>query len=516
MANYAYVRISHKESAKRGVSEADQIRVISSYMVSVSAYHAKVKCPDDVPDGFFVDRGVSGWSKDINERDAGLRLIQTLKPGDHVFFYSVDRAFRNTRNFLTWLKRWAEIGVTPHFVNERLDFSTAGGMFVATILAAAAQYYSDIISERTSEALRIRSLKNGRKPKPKRPRSEWAQSEVIGSKKPEVTSAFPFNVHVYNRVSTYDQQLSGLGMEVQREANRRVAESIGGVSVQTYEDESVSAFSVPFTSRPGASQLLSTIADGDHIVLYRTDRAFRNLREACEFESKCRERGITIHLTRDGIRTDNEYGRMFFSILAMFSELESSIKRRRKLEQNEWLRSNGRPSGTALRHHKVIRVGSKKKVVHDMQAIQDHFTVWVLRESGLTWPDVTAYLNAIQAARNNLVPVLRGLDKSRRKKKRKSTPTYWRQCSVDTVRCLYNAARTTVLDELPVELQKDFVSAAIEIVRTPLEQRFMRLCYRCQGEFPMADIEDRLASRATDEKLRCLLPARPLCSTSQA
>ena len=70
-----------------------------------------------------------------------------FQPGDHVVFARMDRAFRNLRDLLTVLDEYEKREIVVHFVDQRLDLSTANGKLVASILAAIAQWESDRKSE---------------------------------------------------------------------------------------------------------------------------------------------------------------------------------------------------------------------------------------------------------------------------------------------------------------------------------------------------------------------------------
>jgi DNA invertase Pin-like site-specific DNA recombinase len=506
--------MSHRQSASSGISEEVQLQVALDWLRANSVYTSlgESKFPQDSPAGVFIDRAESGWSKDFHQRPAGYELLKVLKPGDHIVFYNVERSFRNTLNCLRWIAKWTEQGVTPHFIMENIDFSTAGGKFVGTIAAAAAEYYSNISSERIKEALGIRRLRLGQtsKVKPKS-KQEWIPSDIKPALKTESPQQISGSVRVYNRVSSKDQEISGLSMENQRNENlgrgMKLIASQKAIGMTVYEDESVSSFSKKFNDRPAASRLMHDLKAGDHVVIHRTDRAFRNLRDAVETEATFRDMGVFLHLTREGISTDTEYGRMFFHVLAIFAELESSIKRRRKLDMNNWLRSQGRPTNALPQHQKVVMVGSAKKLAFDFDAIIDVFCMWIMREAGISWDEVNSYAMAIKGRRLGKLPV----GKRTRFKKSKD-------CFVitETRMTMYAVGDVgKILDDLPEELAKDLIAAALVAIQTPVDPLSFRHCLH-QIRFPLVDIEDRLSSRDIDARLLRLLPSRAQCATAPA
>jgi len=450
----------------------------------------KHKFPNDVPDGVFVDRGKSGWSRSIDARGAGVELLRVLKPGDHIVFYNVERAFRHTINCLTWVGRWLEQGITPHFATEKIDFSTAGGRFVGSVIAAAAQYYSDLISERTKEALAIRRSRLGLTVKTKlvknAPRICSIKQHAPPASERELDTDIP-KALIYNRVSHLDQSISGLSMDAQREENLKLASRIGIPDAAVFEDESISAFSKPFSSRPGAIRLLTDLKRGDHVIIYRVDRAFRNIRDACQIEKQLRDLGVTLHITREGIDTSNEYGRMFFQILSMFAELESSMKSQRQKENAKARRHRGDFLGNVPRHLKVIGSGSNRVVVHDYDAIVDCFTVALLIDAGFPIEQAARILDTDKALSSSY------LRKGR----------------------FYRNNIRPAIATLPKAVCQVLMERAICQIKYPNE-RTWRLNNVEKYSYPVRDIEDRLAAADISPELRDLLPSHLQFAIAQA
>lgn len=491
MAWYVYVRMSHRSSANSGISEDSQIRACMEYLTSCNVCDqlGKHKFPNDVPDGVFVDRGKSGWSRSIDARGAGVELLRVLKPGDHIVFYNVERAFRHTINCLTWVGRWLEQDITPHFATERIDFTTAGGRFVGSVVAAAAQYYSDLISERTKEALAIRRERLGLTVKTKLIKHAPRTCGIIQHAPPaeEVPSELP-RALVYNRVSHLDQTISGLSMEKQREENLKLAGKIPGITdVAVFEDESISAFSKPFASRPGAIRLLTDLKRGDHVIIYRVDRAFRNIRDACYIEKELRDKGVSLHITREGIDTGNEYGRMFFQILAMFSEMESSMKSQRQKENAAARRQRGDFIGGKPRHLKSIGAGRNRVVVHDYDAIVDCFFSALLLDIG--------FKGGIAFKIFNTDKVLAEYSMRRA----------W----------LYRDNIRPIIATLPKAVCQVLMERAIDQIKYH-NPKTARLHNVQKYSFPIHDIEDRLAACDISPELRDLLPSHLQSAIAQA
>lgn len=500
MSWYFYVRMSHKTSAESGLSEIAQLRAIESYYsaVSVNANKGKDKFPSDASPGNFIDRGVSGWSKPLDMRPAGSELLRTVKRGDHIVFYNVERAFRNTEECLRTFRILSESGVSCHFACEQFDFTTASGKLMGTVMAAIAAYQSDLQSERIREAKAIKRL-TGKAGGTKKRRDQWGESEFKVLLHRDKEAEPSGTVRIYNRVSSLDQTISGLSMEHQRTANinkaKRLQEmnpSLSGETV-TYEDESVSAYKIPFHNRPGASKMLADLNPGDHIVIYRADRAFRNTRQSCEFVEHCGSIGVTVHLTRDGVSSGDEFGRMFFQMLSMFAEIESSIKSRRKHEINEYLSSHGRPISTTPIQYKGVKVNGKKILKHDFSRLQEMSHCWMIRKLGYSYEATSQIMYAYRCMDRGEKPKLRGgsFNVERR-----------------------NADRfDEIIDSLPRDLVSDLLAASARFLSREIDRKYT---VWCKTPLPLDCTADHLADHGISQELLANLPNHSRLASAQA
>ncbi|WEV68841.1 recombinase family protein [Bifidobacterium sp. ESL0775] len=95
-------------------------------------------------------------------------MLQTLREGDTVVVWKLDRMGRSLQNLVNLMNRFQEAGVGFKSLTENIDATTSGGMLVYNIFAAMAQFERDLIRERTNaglQAARRRGRKGGRKPK---------------------------------------------------------------------------------------------------------------------------------------------------------------------------------------------------------------------------------------------------------------------------------------------------------------------------------------------------------------
>lgn len=145
---YGYIRCSHEDSAQSGLGMEHQEKVCQGYYQFL-----RLNQPDLEWGGFFTDPAESAYKKFLIRRPQGRKLDRALQEGDHVLFARMDRAFRWVPDFYKTKEYWDKRGITIHFVDQRLDMSTAQGKMMAGMMVVLAQWWSDYISERTREGL---------------------------------------------------------------------------------------------------------------------------------------------------------------------------------------------------------------------------------------------------------------------------------------------------------------------------------------------------------------------------
>jgi site-specific DNA recombinase len=104
-----------------------------------------------------VERGVSAKTK-LSKRPAGSKVAALLKSGIcHIVALKLDRLFRNAADALTTTAEWNQAGIHLHLVDMNgmsLDTSSSMGRMFLTMLAGFAEFERNLISERTTAALR--------------------------------------------------------------------------------------------------------------------------------------------------------------------------------------------------------------------------------------------------------------------------------------------------------------------------------------------------------------------------
>lgn len=95
-------------------------------------------------------------------------LIDAMQPGDELVVWKLDRIGRNVLHALLMFQRLHEKGINFRSITDGVDLKTASGRYNFRNILSAAQYESDLNSERTLAGLAVARAKGrtgGRRPK---------------------------------------------------------------------------------------------------------------------------------------------------------------------------------------------------------------------------------------------------------------------------------------------------------------------------------------------------------------
>lgn len=137
-----YVRVSTMEQADHGVSLEAQTEKIRSWCEG----------NDYTLVGTCVDRGLSGGRSD--NRPALQEALRSVGRGDSLVVYSLSRLARSTRDTLMIAETLERKGADLVSLSERIDTTSSTGKMVFRMLAVLSEFERDVISERTSMAMR--------------------------------------------------------------------------------------------------------------------------------------------------------------------------------------------------------------------------------------------------------------------------------------------------------------------------------------------------------------------------
>ena len=96
------------------------------------------------------------------------RLITTMQAGDELVVWKLDRIGRNVLHAVLMFQQLQEKGINFRSITDGVDLKTASGRYNFRNILSAAQYESDLNSERTLAGLAVARAKGrvgGRRPK---------------------------------------------------------------------------------------------------------------------------------------------------------------------------------------------------------------------------------------------------------------------------------------------------------------------------------------------------------------
>ncbi len=133
-----YLRVSSREQAEEGYSLEAQETTLRQYC-KVMGWHVQ---------SIYKDEGISGKSM----RRPGLTsMLDDVKNGwvNKIVTLKLDRLSRNSKDLLVLTDDLEKKGVSICYIKDQIDTSTAAGKMLRTIMAALAQFESDVAKERT-------------------------------------------------------------------------------------------------------------------------------------------------------------------------------------------------------------------------------------------------------------------------------------------------------------------------------------------------------------------------------
>lgn len=128
----------------------------------------------------------------------------------------------------------------------------------------------------------------------------------------------------YERVSTEEQASEGHSIEVQKESIERYLKGKGDQLYRHYTDAGLSGASM---ERPELQALLEDARAGKFqgVVVHKTDRLSRKLRDILNIVESLKEMGIAFWTIDQGYDTSTPQGRLLFHQLASFADFERNM-----------------------------------------------------------------------------------------------------------------------------------------------------------------------------------------------
>lgn len=148
---YGYARVSHKDQLA-GESKAGQAKRAHQYWQS----HLEEL---GIQWGLVIEEveNISAFRVPFKNRKGGAKLMNILRPGDHVVFDKIDRVWRTNRDFVELHQWFKDNAVTFHIQNMMgcsLVSNSPMGDFMLRLMVSLAEMEAAQISDRTKAAFK--------------------------------------------------------------------------------------------------------------------------------------------------------------------------------------------------------------------------------------------------------------------------------------------------------------------------------------------------------------------------
>lgn len=204
-------------------------------------------------------------------------------------------------------------------------------------------------------------------------------------------------VWAYGRVSTGRQKIS---IEYQ---DRRLSgyyeyrfKMFGHEYMGFFADDDTSG-RIPLAQRDAGGRMCALLEAGDHIIITRPDRAFRNLADTFVTLANWEKLNISVHMVEYGVDTSTPMGKMAISFLAVFADIERRMISDRTKDVNTERRRQGLATGTppvgyATTKRKIGRKEGKdiyeRKLVINEYELRVGRRILLLRQNREQWMDI--------------------------------------------------------------------------------------------------------------------------------
>jgi DNA invertase Pin-like site-specific DNA recombinase len=213
---------------------------------------------------------------------------------------------------------------------------------------------------------------------------------MIARRKPSVPDRQPI-AYGCCRVSTDRQAESKLSLDSQdviiRDYFARCVEPLGA-TLSEISIDSISAYKNKFASRPEAGRIYRKLERGDHLIVAKHDRMFRNMLDlALTYDDLVEQRGVVLHvinLNFDSSKPDSLiFGKLVLNMFTSIAEYESAMNAQRKRDANTIARLQGRHvAGVPPHGWKVVGPPGKRTLAPDEEARSTMRWIMAQRDAG--------------------------------------------------------------------------------------------------------------------------------------
>lgn len=194
----------------------------------------------------------------------------------------------------------------------------------------------------------------------------------------------------YVRVSTREQERSGLSLELQTKGIREYCRNNKFDLVEVVCDPGESGKDL---DRAGMQRLIARCRVGDlkHVVVYRTDRLTRRAIDLLTLvENVFQKNGVEYHSITEKIDTTTAIGKMYLTIVGAFSQMERDLISERTQEALHQKKLKGEPVGSPPYGYEAGEGVHFEKVPDEIRIIK---YIKRLRSGGMTLEAIAKTLN---------------------------------------------------------------------------------------------------------------------------
>jgi DNA invertase Pin-like site-specific DNA recombinase len=209
-------------------------------------------------------------------------------------------------------------------------------------------------------------------------------------------------VYGYGRASTKKQEASP---EVQEEKIKEYVRFFHLPSDVAFFMDAATSGKIPIEDREAGHQLFKHLRPGDHVVIAKLDRAFRNLKDCVIILERFENMGIKLHVVSmmgGALDLSSAMGKCVIHVLACFAELERAfISERTKDGLQHRKKKNVRycnfPGyGFKWEMRRVDGKNVKVKVSDDVERnTMRSILGWRMQDSPLSWQEIEEHLKAL-------------------------------------------------------------------------------------------------------------------------
>jgi DNA invertase Pin-like site-specific DNA recombinase len=204
--------------------------------------------------------------------------------------------------------------------------------------------------------------------------------------------AAPIACVIYLRVSTEEQERSGLGREAQEATCRKYASRQGWEIAAIHVEDGLSG-KLPVAERPALAAAIAAANAGPGVafLVYSLTRAFRTQRECwMTIEDDHGEPALPLVSATEPFDLTTAFGRASFGMLATFARLEADLCADRTVAALDAARARGVVLGAPKMHERVVD-GVRETDPAKMAVV---VRIQAMRREGLSYAGIAAKLNA--------------------------------------------------------------------------------------------------------------------------